>query len=69
MQRWDYKTITIKSKTSWFGGKFDYSIVDEHLEKMGNYGWELVNVVAINKAYGSTEGMTLFFKRQKKQSI
>lgn len=63
MNKWEYKTIKIDSKTSWMGGKFDYSKVDEHLETLGETGWELVNVISLNKGYGATEGLVMFFKK------
>ena len=63
MNKWEYKTIKIDSKSSWMGGKFDYSKIDGYLKTFGDDGWELVNVMPINKGAGSTEGLVLFFKK------
>ncbi|MDL2292526.1 DUF4177 domain-containing protein [Acholeplasma sp. OttesenSCG-928-E16] len=62
---WEYLSVVIKSKTSFWGGKFNNQEVNDELNDYGKKGWELVNVVAINKGSGSTEGLLAFFKRAK----
>ena len=61
---WEYKTIVIKAKASFWGGKFDNNELDNILNKYGEDGWELVNVVASNQAYGESGSLICIFKRE-----
>ncbi len=62
---WEYKTVVIKAKTSFLGGKFDSSQIEFELNLYGNDGWELVSIVTSNRSYGETSSLICVFKRQK----
>lgn len=62
---WEYKTYVLDADKSFWGGKFDSSSLDNVLNQFGSEGWELVNTVASNKAYGETRAVIFLFKRAK----
>lgn len=61
---WEYKTIVIKAKTSFMGGKFNNDEIDAVLNKYGKAGWELVSAVTSNQAYGDSGSLICIFKRK-----
>lgn len=69
MKKWEYKIISIKAIKSFLGGKFDYDEINTILNKEGEDGWELVNIVSTNHAYGDTNTLGLVFKRLKDESF
>jgi len=56
-KRWQYLTVEVKPKT--FGGH-DASVVQDHLNRQGQLGWELVN--SVNN--GAMYPLILLFKRE-----
>lgn len=69
MKKWEYKMISIKAIKSFWGGKFDYNEINTILNKEGEDGWELVNIVPSNREYGATNTLGLVFKRPKGESF
>jgi len=67
MTQWEYETVEIKMNNGFWGGSSfpDENRLETTLNKMGILGWELVNTVTSNMAYGQTAKMLLIFKRQK----
>ncbi|WP_058304126.1 DUF4177 domain-containing protein [Gorillibacterium timonense] len=64
MERWEYKTIQVKTSGFW-GGKLDDNEFELHLNALGNEGWELVSVFDTNQAQGATMMVVAVFKRRK----
>ena len=62
MGSFEYKRITT-DKSLWSGK--DKTDVDSLLDDMGRNGWELVSVVPISSAGGTTTNLEYFFKRQR----
>ncbi len=56
-KRWSYQTIEVK--TSLWGG-FKTDAIQTELTRMGNQGWELVNIIAPSVA----APVLLVFKRE-----
>lgn len=63
---WEYKVITLNSKSTLGGGSFDSQEIEIILNSYGNEGWELVNISSSNVIFGSTERLVAVFKRAKK---
>ena len=62
MSTWEYKVITT-DKSIWTAkDKID---IDNILNDHGRDSWELVSVIPISHAGGSTTGLQLFFKRKR----
>ena len=60
--KWEYKTI--KLVTDEFAGhKLDENELDEHMNRLGEQGWELVSAFDTNQ--GNGEFMVAVFKRPK----
>ncbi len=70
MQKWDYKTITVKRNIK-VEILTNYSVTPWqptlNLQQLGEEGWELVSVVPISDSSGSgfTHQLQYVFKRQK----
>jgi len=62
MQRWEYKTIKLKT-TGMVGGILDTAAFDEMLNQLGNEGWELVAAFDTNQSYGASREAIAVFKR------
>lgn len=58
--RWEYKIINIRSENY----RLDPAYVDE-LDVLGDEGWELVSITAINFKTGATDHIGMVFKRRK----
>lgn len=58
--RWEYKIINIRSENY----RLDPAYVDE-LDVLGEEGWELVSITAINFKTGATDHIGMVFKRRK----
>lgn len=61
---WEYKTVNIKNKPSWSGGKFDESEINKTINELGVDGWELVSAVSANETLGDSRSIIVFFKRE-----
>ncbi len=57
-KRWSYQTIEIK--TGWTGG-FKPETIQAELTRLGNQGWELVNMIAPSTM---TPALLIFKKEQ-----
>lgn len=63
MQKWEYHTLKLET-TGWFaGGKLDDAKLNEHMNKLGLQGWELVSAFDTNQAYGQSKDVVAIFKR------
>ncbi len=63
MQKWEYRTITIAA-TGWFvGGKVDFGIFTNEMNRLGEDGWELVSAFDTNMGRGETRDVVAVFKR------
>ncbi len=56
--RWEYRIINIRSE----GYRLDPAYEDE-LNELGDEGWELVSITAINFKTGATDHIGMVFKR------
>jgi hypothetical protein len=63
MKKFEYQTIIIEPKGI-FGGKINADSFTQTLNNMGKQGWELVNAVSSNEAYGGTKNIVCIFKRE-----
>ncbi len=59
-ERWEYKIINIRSENY----RLDPSY-DRELNELGEQGWELVGITAINFKTGATDHIGMVFKRRK----
>ena len=57
--RWEYKIINIRSENY----RLDPVYCDQ-LNALGEQGWELVSITAINFKTGATDHIGMVFKRQ-----
>ena len=63
MQRWEYKTIKLKT-TGWLtGGELNAADFDGILNELGDDGWELISAFDTNQAYGASLDVVAVFKR------
>jgi len=58
--RWEYSIINIRSENY----RLDPNYVDQ-LNDLGDEGWELVSITAINFKTGATDHIGMVFKRPK----
>lgn len=58
--RWEYKIINIRSENYRLDPAYDVQ-----LNELGEDGWELVAITAINFKTGATDHIGMVFKRQK----
>ena len=58
--RWEYKIINIRSENY----RLDPAYASQ-LDELGEDGWELVSITAINFKTGATDHIGMVFKRQK----
>jgi len=59
---WEYRTLKL-DVSGWLGPKVDAAKIDAELNAHGREGWELVDVIDINKHQGTTSELVLVFKR------
>jgi len=62
MQKFEYKTIKMKPKSSGFSQKLEDENLVEEMNVLGKDGWELVTSID-NKIGGSSISILLIFKR------
>ncbi len=60
--KYEYKTISYDAGGV-FGGKVNTKEFESILNKLGTEGWELVNCMATNVAYGKTAYIVSVLKR------
>jgi hypothetical protein len=65
MKKFEYKLLDTKS--GFFSG-FDYKQLNEHLNQLGNLGWEVVAMVGTAIGAGQTTGLLITLKREISQS-
>ncbi len=58
--RWEYRIINIRSENY----RLD-PIYEAELNELGEEGWELVSITAINFKTGATDHIGMVFKRRK----
>lgn len=64
MQKWEYKTVKVKTK-GLSGGILEIADFDEQLNRLGQDGWELVSTFATTSGYGASREAVAIFKRPK----
>ncbi len=62
----EYKVLTIDINPGFNKPKIDDKGIERTINKLGEEGWELVNVVPNAGGYGHLQSHTLYFKRAKK---
>lgn len=61
--KWEYTSILISS-TGWFAtGEIDVQKLTDHLNELGEEGWELVNTFDTNYDQGATRDVIAVLKR------
>ena len=64
MQKWEYKTIKVKTK-GFAGGILELEEFEEKLNRLGQEGWELVSSFTTSQGSGSSREVIAIFKREK----
>lgn len=65
MKRFEYHIFKLEA-TGWFsGGKVDTTVIDEHINGLGNEGWELASAFDTSKYQGETRDVIMIFKRER----
>lgn len=67
MQKWEYKTLKIKTH-GFFGGKIDEEDLEAQLNEYGEDGWEVVSCFDTNQSEGSSLNVVIVMKRPKEAS-
>ena len=60
--RWEYNTLKMAT-TGFSGGKLDEDTFTDHLNDLGDQGWELVAAFDTNQGGGQTRDVIVVFKR------
>ena len=61
-QRWEYRTVTLDLE-GWFTPNVNVPQTDAALDALGREGWELVNVLDLNRGHGHSTSLVAFLKR------
>lgn len=61
--KWEYTTVLADARKGFGGGKFDVQALTDHLNELGEQGWELVTSFGTNQDLGSTRDVVLIMKR------
>lgn len=61
--RWEYMMVSVEAQGFFLGGKISAQKLTDHLNKLGNEGWELVNVFDTNMYEGQTREVFAVLKR------
>jgi hypothetical protein len=65
MQKWEYKTISIKAETTHvMAREINTDTMINHLNPLGSEGWEAVSSVAVNVGNGLTSYVYVLLKRR-----
>ena len=65
MPNWSYQTLKLSTQGWLIGGKVDENQLDEHMNRLGMNGWELVAGFNTTQSSGMTRDIVLIFKRAK----
>ena len=60
IEKWEYRTVKLDAE-GWLDRQFNFALLDEKLNSMGEEGWELVGVVHVVSS--STNAVIAFLKR------
>ena len=64
MQKFEYKILDLPASGTWTGSvKVDLQQLTTTLNELGRQGWEIVNGMDINRAYGATIDVIIILKR------
>lgn len=65
MANWEYKTVVIGQKSSFWGSSNfqDSGIIENQLNLLGQQGWELISTVPNSEELGQTNKILFVFKR------
>jgi Domain of unknown function (DUF4177) len=61
--RWEYVTLRMDVDRFVLGPHIDVHDISRHLNHLGGEGWELVSLMDVNVAEGSTSDLLAVFKR------
>jgi hypothetical protein len=61
-KRFEYTTYNV-NKSFWLG-HINTDELTQHINYLGNIGWEMVGVIETNKSQGGTNEVILLFKRE-----
>ena len=62
--KWEYLTIKFETSGWLLGGILDAQKFNDHLNRLGQQGWELVSVFDTNMGYGQTRDVVAVLKRR-----
>ncbi len=63
MKKFEYFT-RVMDTTGFFGGKIEDSEFTQILNELGQEGWELAEIAAVNMKHGMTRSIVCVFKRE-----
>lgn len=63
MARFAYKNTHCGTGSYWKGSQLDHATFTEHLNELGEHGWELVNVFDLFRHRGGTCEVIAVFKQ------
>ena len=63
MARFAYKTLVFDTRSFWKGAQLDHALFTDHLNQLGEHGWELVNVFDLNRQHGESFEVIAVFKQ------
>jgi hypothetical protein len=63
-QRWEYHTEYIDVR-GFFGPRIDPTALNAMLNQAGKDGWELVNMLDVDRGHGATAHLMFVFKRRR----
>jgi hypothetical protein len=61
--KWEYLTIKFDTSGWFFGGILDGQKFNDHLNRLGEQGWELVSVFDTNMGQGQTRDVIAVLKK------
>ena len=61
--KWEYMTIKFETSGWLLGGILDAQKFNDHLNRLGQQGWELVSVFDTNMGYGQTRDVVAVLKK------
>ena len=61
--KWEYTTVMFQASRWFFSGELDGEKFNERLNRLGEEGWELVNVFGTNLTDGGTKDVVAVLKR------
>jgi hypothetical protein len=64
--RWEYTTVMVAAQGFFIGGRLDGQKLTDHLNVLGDEGWELVSVFDTNMMQGMTRDVVAVMKRARR---